>query len=1323
MRNLSLPLATTEPDAAVAGPAARLREIPYNYTSFSDREIVIRLLGESLWTILDELRGERRTGRSARMLYEVLGDIWVVQRNPYLQDDLVDNPKRRRLLIEALHHRLHDIERRRDDADPDRDRKVGELLQAARRAVESFANDFEKLVQLRKRARRLLERHTRDDNIRFDAFARVSHVTDATDWRIEYPFLVLSPDTEAEIPALVRDCIELGLTIIPRGGGTGYTGGAIPLTPLSAVINTEKLEQLDPIDIIDIPGATTPDAKVPTIFSGAGVVTRRVSDAAEREGLVFAVDPTSADASCIGGNVAMNAGGKKAVLWGTAVDNLIWWRMVDPDGNWLEVTRLEHNRGKIHDVEVAKFELVWKDGRDHPQRARVLRTARVDIEGRKFRKEGLGKDVTDKFLGGLPGVQKEGCDGVITSARWILHRMPKYTRTVCLEFFGHARHAIPSIVEIKTFLDKETGISGVQLAGLEHLDERYLRAVGYATKSKRGALPKMVLLGDIVGDNDDAVARATSEVIRISNSRAGEGFVAVNPDARKKFWLDRSRTAAIAKHTNAFKINEDVVIPLERMGDYTDAIERINIELSFANKIKMLRELRDFFETELPLGKVDDPDLISVSRTELLGDRQIQAQQVIADTLARWTYLAEHLDTPLSEALPQLTTLGFAPLRGDFERRVDREPNVRIFDLVQDRSLRTSWKTEVRAHLRRLFVGGACLPILEGVEEIHKRVLRGRVWVALHMHAGDGNVHTNIPVNSDDYEMLQTANRAVERIMAIARDLNGVISGEHGIGITKLEFLTDAETEEFRRYKDRVDPDGRFNKGKLMPGGDLRNAYTPSFNLMGHESLIMQQSDINSISDAIKDCLRCGKCKPVCATHVPRANLLYSPRNKILATSLLIEAFLYEEQTRRGVSLRHWDEFSDVADHCTVCHKCEKPCPVNIDFGDVSMAMRDLLRRMGKKRFNPGTAASMFFLNATNPQTIKIARTAMLEWGFKAQRMANRALKVVAKAQTAHPPATTGKAPVREQVVHFVNKKMPGGLPKKTARALLDIEDRHYVPIIRDPARTTSESEAVFYFPGCGSERLFSQVGLATQAMLWSVGVQTVLPPGYVCCGYPQRGAGQFDKAEKMITDNRVLFHRVANTLNYLDIKTVVVSCGTCFDQLQGYKFDEIFPGCRIVDIHEFLMERNVKLEGVTGVRYMYHDPCHTPIKSYDPLKVVNTLINDELNGKVEKNDRCCGESGTFAVSRPDVATQVRFRKEIEMKKGAEKLRADGFKGDVKILTSCPSCMQGLKRYNDDADIDADYIVVEIAKHILGNNWLPDYVQKANAGGIERVLV
>jgi FAD/FMN-containing dehydrogenase/Fe-S oxidoreductase len=1266
-------------------PESRLREIPYNYTSLADREIVIRLLGEAAWGVLDGLRAERRTGRSARMLYEVLGDMWVVERNPYLQDDLLDNPKRRRQLIAAMQHRLSEVEKRRDPGDEVRDAKVRELLRAAAQAVEGFERRFAEFESRRKKAQRLLRKCTRADNIRFDAFSRVAHVTDATDWRVELPFLVLMPDAEDEIPHLVRACIELGLTIIPRGGGTGYTGGSVPLTPWSAVINTEKLETLSAVERYPLPGNTAASA---SIFSGAGVVTKRVSEAAERAGFVFAVDPTSADASCVGGNIAMNAGGKKAVLWGTAVDNLAWWRMVDAQGNWLEVTRLNHNLGKIHDSELASFELVWKDGAKSADEAPVLRRERLDIAGAKFRKIGLGKDVTDKFLGGLPGVQKEGCDGLITAARWILHRMPAHTRTVCLEFFGQAREAIPSIVEIGRFLEENAKLKGTLLAGLEHLDERYLRAVGYSTKSKRGALPKMVLLGDIVGEDEAAVAAATSHVVRLANARSGEGFIAVNPEARRKFWLDRAKTAAIAKHTNAFKINEDVVIPLDRLGEYTDAIERINIELSIRNKLELLDALEGYFSAEVNLGDAEGAD----------STRRVEVREHLSHVRQRWQHLLGNMDA------------------------VDAD-SVRLFDRLQDRTLRVSWKTEVRATLARIFVGSAFAPVLAECDALHKRILQGRVFIALHMHAGDGNVHTNIPVNSDNYAMLQTANRAVAKIMGIARALNGVISGEHGIGITKLEYLSEAELAEFRRYKQRVDPDDHFNKHKLMPQGDLRRAYTPSFGLMGHESLIMQQSDIGSISNAIKDCLRCGKCKPVCATHVPRANLLYSPRDKILATSLLIEAFLYEEQTRRGISIQHWDELSDVADHCTVCHKCASPCPVDIDFGNVSMGMRDLLRRMNKRRFNPGTAASMFFLNATNPQTIKMTRKVMIDWGYKLQRLGNRALRKLARSQTRQPPSTTGKTPIKEQVVHFVNKRMPGGLPKRTARALLDIEDRNYVPIIRDPAKVSSDSEAVFYFPGCGSERLFSQVGLATQAMLWHVGVQTVLPPGYLCCGYPQRGAGEFDKAEKIITDNRVLFHRVANTLNYLDIKTVVVSCGTCFDQLQGYDFDSIFPGSKIVDIHEYLLEKGVRLENVTGTRYMYHDPCHSPMKKYDPLTVVNTLMNSAQNGSIAKNDRCCGESGTLALARPDVSTQVRFRKEQEVRIGVDEIRAAGHRGEVKILTSCPSCLQGLKRFNDDAEMDADYIVVEIAKHLLGPDWLPQYVKRANSGGIERVLV
>jgi FAD/FMN-containing dehydrogenase/Fe-S oxidoreductase len=1294
---LLAPAAAASPLPQDDDAAPRLREIPYNYTSFSDREIVIRLLGERAWQLLQRLREQRQTGRSARMLYEVLGDIWVVQRNPYLQDDLLANPKRRAALIGALGHRLAEVDkRRRPAADSARDALVGELLDAARAAVAAFAASFADADSLRRRARRTLGRHTARDNIKFDPLSRVSHVTDATDWRVEYPFVVLTPDTEAEMASLVAACIELGLTIVPRGGGTGYTGGAVPLTWKSAVINTEKLERMTEVEWVALPGVAEP---VPTVWTEAGVVTQRVSDAAERAGFVFAVDPTSAEASCIGGNIAMNAGGKKAVLWGTALDNLASWRMVTPDARWLEVTRLDHNLGKIHDVASARFELRWLDASG----SKLERTEVLEIPGSTFRKEGLGKDVTDKFLAGLPGIQKEGCDGLITSARWVVHRMPQHVRTVCLEFFGSAKLAVPSIVEIRNYLFAQAASGGAVLAGLEHLDDRYLKAVGYATKSKRGTLPKMVLVGDIVGDDDAAVARATSEVVRLANARSGEGFVAVSADARKKFWLDRKRTAAIARHTNAFKINEDVVIPLDRMGEYTDGIERINIELSLRNKLALCDALEAFFlHGDLPLGRDDDAG--EIPGAELLEDRVAQALALVREVRTLWQGWLDTLDAP--------------------------QPERTVFERLQDNTLRASWKTQLRRPLQAVFAGAAFAPVLEQCNRIHREVLRGRVWVALHMHAGDGNVHTNIPVNSDHYEMLQTAHEAVARIMALARQLGGVISGEHGIGITKLEFLTDDELQGFADYKRRIDPDGRFNKGKLLRhpstlgddvrDADLAHAYTPSFGLMGHESLIMQRSDIGAISDSIKDCLRCGKCKPVCATHVPRANLLYSPRNKILATSLLIEAFLYEEQTRRGVSIRHWEEFEDVADHCTVCHKCASPCPVKIDFGDVSMNMRNLLRKMGRKSLRPGNAAAMLMLNATSPQTIKVVRGAMVDIGFKAQRLAASVLGAAARRQTQAPAATVGTAPLREQVVHFINKKLPGGLPNRTARALLDIEDKAYVPIIRDPAATTAETEAVFYFPGCGSERLFSQVGLATQAMLWHAGVQTVLPPGYLCCGYPQRGSGQFDRAEKLITDNRVLFHRVANTLNYLDIKTVVVSCGTCHDQLQGYRFDQIFPGSRIVDIHEFLLEKGIRLQDAGA--YLYHDPCHSPLKQGDPMKTVKALVGEQ----VVKSERCCGESGTFAVTRPDIATQVRFRKEEEIRRGEAALRAQGAQGDLKILTSCPSCLQGLSRYQGDLAnglLEADYIVVEMARRILGDDWMPRFVARANDGGIERVLV
>ncbi len=1277
--------------------SARIREIPYNYTSFSDREIVERFLGVDMWQVLEKLRGERVTGRSARMLFEVLGDMWVISRNPYIQDDLIDNPKRWASLAGALHHRIDQIESRADG-----NVLALALVTAARRAVQTFEGCLPEQKGRRERALRRFAKVTRKDNIDFGGMARVSHVTDASDWRVEYPFVVLTPDTEEEMAALVAACFDLELAVIPRGGGTGYTGGAVPLSADTAVINTEKLDFLEPVTLErPLPGVAQPYA---TIRVGAGTVTRRVSEAAAAAGYVFAVDPTSQDASCIGGNIAMNAGGKKAVMWGTTLDNLLSWRMVTPDAQWLEVTRLDHNLGKIHEVETARFELrrFKADGKSPLGEPEIL-----EIPGRELRKQGLGKDVTNKFLGGLPGVQKEGCDGLVTSAVFILHRMPTFTRTVCMEFFGaDLNRAVPAIVET---IEHIKATEGVMLAGLEHLDERYVRAVKYTTKAPRRELPKMVLIADLVGDDEQAVATCASAVVKLANARDGEGHVAVSAEARARFWADRSRTAAIAAHTNAFKVNEDVVIPLARLGEYSEGIERINIEQSTQNKLRTIHAVRAYLQEGIEAqlrGIYAEADKEGLA---LIANKRRGALNHLDAIAERWQVLLDALDEPASE---------YPDLVGP-ELRAQCAPDDTLFRLLQRRQLRVSYKEEVACALTDLFAGKEFEPVRAKFAAIHARVRTSRLFVATHMHAGDGNVHTNIPVHSSDYEMLHEADRVVERIMQLAEELDGVISGEHGIGITKLQFLDPSVVEAFGHYKAKVDPQDRFNPGKLRPGADLNRAYTPSLRLLEQEALILEESELGALNEMVKDCLRCGKCKSVCTTHVPRANLLYSPRNKILATGLMIEAFLYEEQTRRGVSVHHFDELNDVADHCTVCHRCVKPCPVNIDFGDVTVRIRNLLRNQGKKHFSPGTWVSMLFLNITRPGNIAFMRKTLIQGGYAAQRIAYQIARRTGLLLQKHPAATTGRPTVKAQVINLVRKPMPSDLPNKPMRALLGLDSNNMVPILRDP-QVSEQADAVFYFPGCGSERLFSQIGLATLAMLYEQGVQTVLPPGYLCCGYPQSAGGDDAKAKHISTQNQVLFHRVANTLNYLDIKTVIVSCGTCMDQLLKYQFEAIFPGCRLLDIHEYLMERGVTSEGDPNKQFLYHDPCHSPMKTYAPLKVAASLLGQP----VKLTDRCCGEAGTFAIGRPDIATQVRFRKEEELRKGIKDLtgREKG-DGEVGLLTSCPACQQGLSRYRHGIKTETDYIVVELAKRKLGEQWQQVFLDKVEQGGIERVLL
>ncbi|HKJ84155.1 MAG TPA: DUF3683 domain-containing protein [Mariprofundaceae bacterium] len=1268
---------------------ANIREIPYNYTSYSDREIVLRFLGEEIWEDINVLREQRRTGRSARMLFEILGDVWVVSRNPFLKNDLLKHKKRFKALVDLHADRLSRIEA----AAADNERAI-RVAAATREMVAEFRRWFQEEPKRRRQAKRAFARATHPNNVHFDAYTLTHNATDATDWRQEHPFCVITPDRPEEIPGLVRAARELGLTVIPRGGGTGLCGGSVPLHSDAVMINVEKFDAIGSIEETDVDGKA-----IHTITAQAGAVTGRVMEASKP--YVFATDPTSLWACTIGGNVATNAGGKHAVIWGTCVDNLLSWRMVTPDGNWLLVERQHHNMGKIPADEQVTFQL----SRFAPDGTTPLgEPEELAIHGSVFRRAGLGKDVTRKALGGLPGVQKEGVDGFVTEATFVLHQPYNHTQTVCCEFYGHElTPATRAMVAIKEHVD---AFDGVHLEGLEHFDAKYVKAINYTSKSTRRERPRVVLLIDVSGNNKRSVAKACSDICRITSEGQGEGFVASSEADRQRFWSDRGRMAAIAKHTRAFKLNEDVVIPLPRLAEYNDFIEHLNIEYSIGNKLDILDRIERYLEgcrQKLAAGDALSLSELGVEDDGYLQGKLEQCEQCIDTARERWKAFLDGLDAPASALKERL---------GDTEYGRDDL----LFHLMQRGILRISYRREVESTLMDLLRGHDALQ--EGVCEAHRQGLSGRIVIATHMHAGDGNVHTNIPVNSNDYEMMKRAHHAVERFMAKAEELGGVISGEHGIGITKLPYMPPEYLDEMAEYKAKVDAGGVFNRDKLLPGTDLTFTYTPSFNLLEMESVILEAADLTALSEEISPCLRCGKCKPVCNTHFPRANMLYSPRNKIQAAGAIIEAFLYESQTGSGISFEQFDGLRDVADHCTICHKCESPCPVNIDFGDVTEKMRALLKDKGQSSFNLGSKLSLMFLVLRNPDAVHLMRKVVVHWGYRAHRLLHRIAKMTGLIKP-EPAATRNLDGVAAQVVSFVERPLPS-TPLKTGRSMLGIDgrDKNLIPILRNPKK--ANDRAVFYFPGCGSERLFSQVGLATQAMLYDLGLNVVLPPGYLCCGYPSTASGDHERGDQITYDNRVLFHRVKNALSYLDFEAVVVSCGTCYDQLLKYELGKVFPDAPLIDIHEYLMSQGVKVEGVEGVQYMYHEPCHSPLKRHGSEAAIDSLLGSDSVASAE----CCGEAGTLAVASPAIAGKIRARKEEEMVKASAALAAkDGGGGKQKVLTSCPSCLQGLSRLEGESNVEADYIVVEMIRHLQGENWQEDFIRRVKSGGIERILM
>ncbi|MEE0814083.1 MAG: FAD-binding oxidoreductase, partial [Desulfovibrio fairfieldensis] len=358
-------------------------------------------------------------------------------------------------------------------------------------------------------------------------------------------------------------------------GGSGMTGGAVPARKRTLIVSLTRLTRIGPID---------PDEM--TVTCRAGAITQEVINAVDAAGALFSVDPASKQASSIGGNVSENAGGPSAFEYGTTLDNLLWWRMVTPTGEIITVERENHPRHKILPDETAVF--VVKDVSGGVRNV-------VHLRGDEIRLPGLGKDVTNKALGGLPGMQKEGVDGIITEACFIIHKKPQHKRVMVLEFFGRSMHPAAVVVRELVALRNRIRQEGdyAHLSALEEFNAKYVQAIEYKRKSEKyDGLPISVIILQADGDDPYLLDKCVGDIVSVVEQQENVDIIVAGDDKEaERFWEDRHRLSAIAKRTSGFKLNEDVVIPMERIPDFALFLEQLNLECTAASYRHALQEV------------------------------------------------------------------------------------------------------------------------------------------------------------------------------------------------------------------------------------------------------------------------------------------------------------------------------------------------------------------------------------------------------------------------------------------------------------------------------------------------------------------------------------------------------------------------------------------------------------------------------------------------------------------------------------------------------------------------------------------------------------
>jgi len=1051
--------------------------------------------------------------------------------------------------------------------------------------------------------------------------------TDATDLRMELPIAVVMPASTQEIRAVVALANELGFAIVPRGGGSGATGGAIPAMRRTVIMSMAKLKK-----ILDI------DPETMSLTAQSGVITLDAIKAAAEKDLLFTIDPASKAASSLGGNISENAGGPFCFEYGTTIDNILRYVIVTPTAEVLEVRRKDHPRHKIMPGESVVFEVFRRNGGSEPEFVET-----ITLSGDDIRSPGLGKDVTNKFLGGLPGVQKEGVDGIITEASFTVYPRQQFSRTLCLEFFGRSMHNAMLVIKDLVGLRDVIRAQGdhVKMSALEEFNIKYVQAIEYKKKSSQyEGMPISVLLVQLDSNEEAALEDTVSSILNIVNAYDNaDVFVASDPKEAEVFWEDRHKLSAIAKRTSGFKINEDIVIPTDVIPEFSAFLEELNLRY-------LARAYRE------ALHKVSSLPWVAED------DEFVNMEHDFSNAILRREITAEALS--------------------------EQELEMQCFYFFQD--------------LRSRYPG-----IKAELDLIFEEMQATRIVIASHMHAGDGNCHVNIPVNSNDPDMLHAAEGAAEKVFAKVLELKGQISGEHGIGITKIAFLAKDKIAALRTYKDKVDPKGVLNPGKLVQQELPVKPYTFSFNRLIQDirkSGLPEKERLINLLQNIQVCTRCGKCKQVCPMYYPEKQLIFHPRNKNISLGALIEAIYYSQINRGVPDKRLLDELRVLMEHCTGCGKCTSVCPVKIDSPKVMLHLRSFLEDKHSGG-HPIKTKILDYLAAAPSKRVPMAAKA----ASMAQSMQNKAMGLV--------PVSWRR--------HFSNPLLAGPGPVTGFRNLAQTLELEQGSIFLPAPRPKGRTEAVFYFPGCGGGLFYRSIGLATVKLLLEAGIGVILPREHLCCGYPLLVSGCEEAYTTNQARNIFAFKKLLDEAKAegVYVRTLLTACGSCRDGLERYELDPAMQEqLKLMDVMQYLYELPPRGEKrlpapPPGGELVYHAACHAEWSHVPPAKApekYRASLAEFAGAPVRLSPRCCGESGLGAMTSPNIYSRLQRRKrdqlQIDLADASE---------ETPIVVGCPSCKVGIARNlmaigkKQPVLHTAEYM----AQQLYGPDWEPTFIEQA----------